>query len=57
MSEFFDVAPTTECRHCGRSAKECNDSHAKGWDGCCMKCDETGRVQAHRLRTIQRRNT
>ena len=39
---------TTDCPTCGRTAKECNDSHAKGWDGCCQKCDERGRVVNHR---------
>ena len=46
-------APTTDCGDCGRTAKDCNDSHAKGWDGCCMGCDGAGRNAAHRLRITQ----
>ncbi len=47
-----ESAPTTDCPHCGRTAKDCNDSHAKGWDGCCMGCDGAGRINTHRLRLI-----
>ena len=45
-------APTTDCPICGRSAKECNDDKAKGWDNCCQSCDAAGHVAAHRLRVI-----
>ena len=47
-----DTAPTTACKTCDRAAQECDASHAKGWDGCCMSCDEAGRVNAHRLRIV-----
>jgi hypothetical protein len=47
-----EIAPTTNCPICGRTAKECNDSHAKGWDGCCMTCDSVGRAESHRLRIV-----
>lgn len=44
------VGPTTDCAICGRTAKDCDDGAAKGWDGCCMGCDGAGRINAHRLR-------
>lgn len=48
----MSTAPTTACKTCDRAAQECDASHAKGWDGCCMSCDEAGRVNAHRLRAV-----
>lgn len=50
MSE--EIAPTTDCPTCNRTAKECNDSRAKGWGNCCMACDERGSVAGHRLQPV-----
>lgn len=47
-----ETAPTTDCPACGRTAKECNDGKAKGWDNCCQTCDAAGHVATHRLRAI-----
>lgn len=47
------TAPTTDCPTCGRTAKECNDSRAKGWDNCCQKCDERGQLLNHRVRSVE----
>lgn len=43
---------TTECPTCHRSAQHCSDSAARGRDGCCMRCDETGRTDNHRMRMV-----
>ena len=45
-------APTTDCPTCGRTARECDASRAKGWDHCCQACDALGSVVNHRLRLI-----
>lgn len=48
----FAAHPTTDCPICGRTAKECNASKAKGWDNCCQACDAAGHVATHRLRVL-----
>lgn len=40
-----------DCASCGRSKRECDDSAARGWDNCCMRCDEMGRIRSHRTLT------
>lgn len=38
----------TDCPTCGRSLKHCQDSRARGWDNCCLTCDEIGQMENHR---------
>lgn len=52
MPESIRTPEPTDCPHCGQSAEECNDSAARGWDNCCMRCDEIGRRHNHRAVTI-----
>jgi hypothetical protein len=47
--------PTTDCPTCFRTAKDCGDSKAKGWDNCCLTCDQNGHVEQHRLRMSEPR--
>lgn len=54
LAGLIAVAPTTECPHCGRTAKDCDDAKARGWGNCCIRCDAGGRVDTHRLRAIIR---
>lgn len=41
-----------DCPTCGRTKKDCDDSAARGWDACCMTCDEIGRTRNHRVLTV-----
>lgn len=43
----------TDCATCGRAKRECDDSSARGWDNCCMGCDEMGRGRSHQTLTAQ----
>lgn len=37
----------TDCPNCGQTKAACDESAAKGWDGCCASCDERGRRATH----------
>ncbi len=43
---------TTDCSTCGKSKRECDDSRARGWDNCCMGCDEIGSRRSHQTLTV-----